>query len=432
MLRGWRSLFLIACLLCLPRAAAAQGHMLHGIGPVNSSMGGAGVALPYESLGALTFNPALIGEAKGNQVTFATEFFRDGLRIGQQVGSVSTTTNPTLQLGVIPAFGWMMRHPEKKVALGFGLIGVAGFRTDYPVEPAGLLLVPQPDGFGRIYTDYTLTKIPVAVAIQATPKLTIGGSFNLYRGTLAIQPLPVVTPDLGPSGETYLPAANNVIARWGASGQFGFVYKASAMVSLGASYQTYQKFQEYQWNSTNSNPESAQFGYPRTLTFRFDGPAAFTFGAALYPSAKTAVAIDGQFTKYDNVEGLGGPGGVDVANHRLVGIGWRNIWSFKAGLRHQVNDTLVIRAGYNFSQTPIRADIVETSMGTPATFQNHICGGVGIKMFPFLTADAGFYVVPRQHVKGPILSLQTGTVPGSELDMSNSITSFQVGFNFGF
>jgi hypothetical protein len=35
-------------------------------------------------------------------------------------------------------------------------------------------------------------------------------------------------------------------------------------------------------------------------------------------------------------------------------------------------------------------------------------------------------------VKGPLLSLQTGTVADSELDMSNSIKSAQIGLNFRF
>ena len=415
-----------------PQAGWAQGHTLHGVGPVNSSMGGAGVALLNESIGALTVNPALIADVSGNQISFATEFFKDGLRVESRVGSLRGSTDPTLQTGVIPAFGWIMRKPDGKLAIGFGLLGVAGFRTDYPQDSSNILLLPQPAGFGRIYTDYTLTKIPVAFAYQATPKLAVGGSLNLYRGTLAIMPLPVVAPDPSPSGTTFLPAAGNVVARFGASAQFGFLYKASDMVSVGASYNTYQKFEEYRWNSIVVNPETPAYGTHRQLNFRFDGPGTLTFGVGLKPNPKTMVALDGQWMKFDNVEGLGGPGGVDVVNHRLVGIGWRNIWTFKAGVQYQATEKLVVRGGYNHSQTPIRSEIAETSMGTPATFQKHFTGGLGMQVFPKITADLGFYIVPREHVRGPLLSLQTGVVPDSEIDMSNSIKSVQIAFNFRF
>src|SRR5262245_3382297 len=129
----WMRLVLSGLLLSIliPATAAAQGHMLHGVGPVNSAMGGAGTAVTNESLGALMFNPALIAGARGNQISFTSEFFKDGIKIRTTLGSglVAGDTHPSKQLGVIPAFGWMVRDPSKKMALGFGLLGIAGFRT---------------------------------------------------------------------------------------------------------------------------------------------------------------------------------------------------------------------------------------------------------------------------------------------------------------
>ena len=422
----------VVCLACVPTAGYAQGHMLHGVGAVNSSMGGAGVALPIESLGALAFNPALIMAGEGNQVSFSTEFFKDGLQVDTRVGTLRQQIRPLLQVGVVPAFGWTMRAPNGRVALGFGLLGVAGFRTDYPQDNANVLMLVQPAGFGRVATDYQLTKIPIALAFQVSPRLSIGASFNLYRGTLVIIPLPVTTPDYDSAGQPYLPWAANPVSRFGTGGQFGFTYKASDSVEVGASYQTYAKFKRYEWSATNNNPTSPQFGLARTIGIQWDAPSMVTFGIGIHLTSRTQVAVDGQMTKYDNVEGLGGPGGVDTVNKKLVGVGWRNIWSFKAGVQHQVSDKLVMRAGFNYSQTPIRAEIVETSMGTPATFQKHFTLGMGMQLAPHVSADAGFYIVPREHIRGPILSLQTGTVPNSELDMSNRITSFQMALNFRF
>src|SRR5512141_2781608 len=118
-------LVLVGCLTLLPVSAWAQGAMLHGIGPINSAMGGAGVALPIESLGALTFNPALLAGAEGNQLSFATEFLRERILIDTTLGSRNGTITADSQIGVLPAFGWMLRDPKKKLALGFGLIGIS-------------------------------------------------------------------------------------------------------------------------------------------------------------------------------------------------------------------------------------------------------------------------------------------------------------------
>ena len=422
---------LICGLSFLPVSARAQGHLLHGIGPVNSSMGGAGVALEVEAVGALHENPALIVKTKGNQISFASEFFKDGLRVGSRVGVREASTDATVQLGVIPAFGWIAHDPKGKMGMGFGLLGVAGFRTDYPQDSGNVLLLPQPDGFGRIYTDLVVTKIPVAFAFQVSPKLAVGASANIYRGALAISPLPVAQPDLV-SGIGILPSAGNQVSSWGFGVQLGLLYDISPMASFGASVTTPQKFQQYKWNSSNANPLSAAYGSARDLTFNLDGPATFTFGIGLNPSSKMQVAIDARFVKYEGVAGIGEAGGVDTVNHKLIGIGWRNIWAGMIGIQYQPSQILAVRGGFNYAQTPIRDALTVTSMGTPATFQKHFTAGMSMMMNPNMGFDLGFYIVPRETVSGPVLSLYRGVIPDSQIDMSNKITSLQIALNFRF
>lgn len=433
MARSFRSLALIACLFCLPGSAWAQGHMLHGVGPVNSAMGGAGVALPNESIGALVFNPALIAASKGNQISFISEFFQDGIQIDTTLGIPPGQTftghvSAPSQLGVIPAFGWMSRNPEKKLAIGFGLLAIAGFGTDYPADQASILFAPAPNGFGRIYTDYRETKIPIAFAYQVNPKLAIGASLNLYLGEFAVAPLPYQFFDVDPSLNRYYPEAGKMRRAWAVAGQFGFYYEASPMVSIGASYTMPQNFQRYTWNSTIATPGSVDYGQPRTVSFDLDGPMIVAFGTGLKPSTKTSIAIDGMFTKYKGVHGFGGPGG--IVNGIVDPFGWRNIWTFKAGIQHVASEKLTVRAGYNYSQMPLRSEVVLSATGAPATFQHHFCGGVGIKMFPFLEADASVYFVPRQHIVGPYPDLDNNVI--GTIDESNKLTGFLIGLNFRF
>lgn len=417
-------------LLLVPVAAGAQGHMLHGIGPVNSAMGGAGTGLPNESLGALTYNPALIAAAEGNQISFATEFFKDGLRIDLTVGGRTGRTDPSLVVGVIPAFGWQLRAPNGKLALGFGLIGIAGFRTDYPQNTASILFEKQPDGFGRIYTDYNLTKIPVAFAYQVTPKLALGASLNVYRGLLAIAPLPHKVFDVSAvTGGRFYPEGGNMVPSWAIAGQFGLYYRASDMLSFGASLTTPQNFNDYEWNSYIADPTSPNFGLHRRLDFDLDGPLMVGFGVGLKPNPKLDIALDGHWTKYEGVAGFGSPGG--VVDRIVYPFGWRNIWTFKGGIQYRATEKFTIRGGYNHSQTPILEEKVLTGTGAPATFQKHFSGGFGLSMFPFLTAEAGFYIVPREHIIGPFLNLD-GVVPNSTMDTSNSIKSALIGLNFRF
>src|ERR1700687_6504315 len=59
-------------------AVAGNGHFLHGVGAVNDAMGGAGVALPHDPLGALNLNPALLTELDGSGLGFAAAYPKAG------------------------------------------------------------------------------------------------------------------------------------------------------------------------------------------------------------------------------------------------------------------------------------------------------------------------------------------------------------------
>lgn len=419
---------LILCFSIVPVSGWAQGHMLHGVGPVNSAMGGAGTALPNESLGALTYNPALIAGAEGNQISFATEFFKDEILIDTTVGALKGRTHATSQLTAIPAFGWMLRDPRGKLALGFGLIGLAGFGADYPTDSSSILFAPIPNGFGRIFTDYRETKIPAALAYQVNPKLAIGVSLNLYVGEFSVAPLPYKYFDVDAAGNRYYPEAGRMDRSWAFAPQVGFFYQASPKMSIGASVTAPQNFSPYKWNSTHANPAGVDYGQPQILEFDLDGPMIVSFGVGLKPGTKTKIAADGMFTKYKGVHGLGGPGG--IVNGAVDPFGWRNVWTVKAGVQHQVTEKITVRAGYNFSQMPLRSEVVLSATGAPATFQNHFTGGLGFRMFPFLEMEASVYYVPREHVVGPFPDLQNRVI--GTLDESNTLKSALIGMNFRF
>lgn len=424
---------LVVSLAWASASAFAQGHMLHGVGPINSSMGGAGTALPEDSIAALSLNPALITAVQGNQISFTSEFFKDGIKIlttlnGGFSGQATSGLDQSSTLHVVPAFGWMLRDPHKKLALGFGLIGLAGFGTDYPEDQQSILFAQPPQGFGRIFTDYRETKIPVAFGYQVNPKLAIGASLNVYFAEFAVAPLPYQVFDVDASGNRFYPEAGKLTPSWAVSGQFGFLYQATSKATIGASITAPQKFSQYVWNSTYADPGNPNFGQARKVSFNLDGPLIVSFGTGMKAAKKTELAIDGMFVKYTGVAGFGSPGG--IVNGIVYPFGWRNVWAFKAGVQHHATDKLTIRAGYSYSMTPLRSAVVLTATGAPATFQNHFCGGVGIKMFPFLEAEAGFYFVPREHVVGPFPDLNNNIL--GSLDESNKLTSALIGLNFHF
>ena len=83
----------LGLLLAAP-AIAGNGHFLHGIGAINSSMGGAGVSVATDPLSSVHGNPALIAHMRGTQSIISTEFFKPSLSMSTR-GTVPTPDGGT-------------------------------------------------------------------------------------------------------------------------------------------------------------------------------------------------------------------------------------------------------------------------------------------------------------------------------------------------
>ncbi|HEY0781944.1 MAG TPA: hypothetical protein VGE98_05770, partial [Thermoanaerobaculia bacterium] len=140
----------LSTVLAAVPASAGNGHFLHGIGAVNSSMGGAGVALPNDTLGALDLNPALLTELDGYTFEFGAEDARAQNSVASQVGPFSGKTRENGDNAVIPHFGWTHHEKGSRLAYGVGFLGLAGFGVDSPQDSTNPSLAPPPQGVGRV------------------------------------------------------------------------------------------------------------------------------------------------------------------------------------------------------------------------------------------------------------------------------------------
>lgn len=466
-------------------AWAGNGHMLHGFGPVNSSMAGAGAGLWVEPAGAVMFNPALLTQCEGTQVTIGTEFFEDDVTIevvlnergagtfqGRNVGDVGITKPPN-EIGVLPTIGWAMHKPGSKWSVGFGLVAVAGFRTDFPENFDSILFAnPRDGGFGRIFTDYRVTRIPFAFGYQATDKLALGFSLNAYLGQLAIAPLPFIIfdpgvladPNVGPAnppgtgspqGTRFYAEGANLVTETAFAVQAGFLYTVSPTFSIGGSYTSEQDYDNYTWVSTFASPDLENFGENRPLDYDLDGPWNATVGVGYKPNPKTDVAFDVMYIEYAGVSGFGSPGGVvyDPATQgpapwipgvdpepdpgvtpgiggNVFPFGWNDVWVYKVGVQYRANPTWTLRAGFNYSSNPIRGEVVLSATGAPAMFREHYTAGVGYQVTPQFRLDASFYIVPEESATGPYPNLFNQSL--GTITTSNGLTGALVGFNWTF
>jgi long-chain fatty acid transport protein len=304
------------------------------------------------------------------------------------------------------------------------------------------LTAPPPFSFGRVATDLAITKIPIAFAWQATPKLSLGASLNVYQGSLVIQPLPVVVPDCQPSTNPqnplscYRPGTSGSVASYTAAPQLGLFYQLNPVWSLGLSYTFKQNFPSYEWNSSHANPnipttQPNGFGQPRKISIDIDGPPIASLGLGFRPSPSLKVALDVRWVGYSNTAGIGGSGGIN-SQLQLVSIGWKDIWIGMLGAELQASPKVRLRAGLNFNQSPIDSKLTLNSSGTPSVFEQHYCIGASFAVTPKLDLDLGGYYTPENTKTGPIYGANNVVFPGSSITLRNSIRSGLAGFSFHF
>lgn len=430
-------LALIACLVAVPTSAAraTDGHFLHGIGAVNSAMGGAGVAAPQDVLTAFYLNPAGLMAFGGTRVDLGFEMFKPDRSVTSSAGPMSGTTRSASSFTPIPAFGFSTQLASDRVTIGLGAFGIGGFGVNYPADPTNPILAPRPFGFGQVFSSFQLLKIAPGAAFAVSKRLWIGAALNVDWASLMVDPFPAAAPagDPGPDGiprtrddrAFYSPAFAGDGA-FGVGGQVGVIYKAASNVSLGASYTSTQYFNDFQFNSSFANPNLPNFGTPRPLRFRLDVPAVYSAGASVMPTSSLTLSGDVRYITYENTEGF--KGGSFAADGSVPGFGWKNIGVAAFGAQLAATDRLMLRAGYNYSGNPIPDERTMINLPAPAIVQHHVALGAGFQATPVVGIHAGYYHAFRNTISGSLVT-PAGPIPGTSVSSTLSENSFLVQFS---
>ncbi len=425
-LRGARLLLAWVFLSALP-VAAGNGHFLHGVGAVNSSLGGAGVAFAADGLGAINLNPALLTAFEGSRVDFGVEFLTQDLSVESSVGPFSGSTNDDTDLAALPAFAWIWHPKGSRLAFGFGFLALAGFQTDYPQDSTNPVLLPQPLGFGRTLADYQFARIPLALAYQATDKLSVGASFSLGRAALDSSPFAGASPDCTSPVSCFYPAATPQDSALGFAVQVGLFFEPSEKLSFGVSYTTAHDFESFKWNSTVAHPDLPNFGENRSFEFTLDAPQRLTLGLGFAPAKDWNLALDVTWINYSDTEGFSG-GNLDPRTGAIDGLGWEDIVVIAGGVEHRRPGGLALRGGFNISESAVPEDLAFFNIQAPAIQENHLTVGLGIPTGP-VEVNLAYYHVFKADISGPFLS-PAGPVPGSRVTSEISIDSLLLSLSF--
>lgn len=430
------ALGLAALALCAPsRARATDGHFLHGVGAINSAMGGLGVAASSSLLGALYSNPAGLLSFRGTTTELGFEMFKAERTLESRAGDFNGSTTSGSQYVPIPAFGWSREVRSQRLVVGVGGLGIGGFGVDYHVDATNPILMSRPNGFGQIYSNFSLMKIIPGAAWQATPKLRLGAALNVDWASLAVDPMAIAAPAVDPGPDAtpgtaddraYYSRATDASGAFGIGGQLGLQYLTENGIALGLAYTTPQRFQTFEFGSVYENPNLSNYNTARTIRFAMDVPAVYAAGIAWVPAPALTVGVDAKYITYSRTRGFSKSG--FAPDGAVRGFGWKDIWSVATGFELWPNDHVAFRAGYNYSANPIPEALTMFNAPAPAIVRNHVTLGAGYK-FGDLGVDVAWYRAFRNSITGPMQTM-SGAAPGTSVTSTLSESSVLMGFTY--
>jgi long-chain fatty acid transport protein len=325
----------------------------------------------------------------------------------------------------MPALAMVWGKEGSKHTFGASAFGISGFGVTFPESMTNPINMPQPNGFGRIESDYILLQIGATWAYELSDTFSIGVEPTFNYSTLELAP----NPTANPNGSGY-PTTDKATAT-GFGAQFGLFFDSGSGFKAGASYKTTQKFSEFEFENTYLDNSTAK------NNFQMDYPAILSLGLG-YSNSAIDLALDYRMVDYENTDGFSETGWTPTAS--VAGFGWENISILSAGIQYKGVEKLPLRLGYTYSSNPIPEDVVFFNIPATAIIKNAFQLGFSYEANANWRLDAVYhYGASGDATKGQVLNPMfigagnpLGAIPGSEVsyDMTTSMIQFGVSYKF--
>lgn len=416
------ALLLISFFYPLHKGFATNGYLVHGVGAVNESLGGAGVGgNAQDVLGSLYRNPANGLVFDGTKGAFGFGLVFPEVTLKSSVAALGMSGSSDSKVDMIPAlsFGKVYRDKDASRAYYFALIPEAGLKLKLEESLTNPLLLPQADkpnnpfgglfgGFGEIETELELVRFPLGAAYQLNPKLRGGFSVAPSVQRMKFSPAAFADPDdaNGNAIPSY-PKVEDFDTVLGLGFQAGLGYRVNEACEIGFTLTTPTWMEKQEWDVKD------EVGNKRKVSFRLNRPPSVRLGGNYQVTEKTMVLMDAEWINYSDTAGFDKTGISPTG--ALLGLGWDDVWVLAMGLQHKVNNALVLRSGYNYCTNPIEEENTFFNVGSALHIQEHWSCGGSYRVSNNTFLDFGYTHAPESSQKGPFYTAD-GPVPGTEVE----------------
>ena len=363
-----RATVLAAVLATGSTAWATDGYFPHGFGMKSKGMGGAAVAVTDNAFAGIN-NPAASVWA-GNRAEVGVDIFmpkRSAARSANLGGPLDGDIQSDGSAFAVPEFAYNKKIDDR-MSWGLTVYGNGGMNTEYSggnvtclTGPGNLLC-----GQGKLGVDLMQLIIAPTFAYKIDTQHSVGVSpllvMQQFKATgldafAGFSMAPTKVSDTGTDRST------------GVGVRLGYLGQLSDTLKFGATYSPKIKMGKFDKYSGLFAGEGS-----------FDIPENFALGINVQVTPAVSVAADYSRINYSGVPAIGNPMSNLMAGNQMgsangPGFGWSDVNVLKLGVQWQATSTMVLRAGYNQSTNPVKAENVTFNILAPGVITQHYTFG---------------------------------------------------------
>lgn len=410
--------------------AQGAGFLIYEHGAAAMAMGGAFVGLANDA-SAIFHNPAGIAFLKGTHIYGGTTLITSAasLNLANWPDPTYQTVDQEKQLFYPPTF-YITHQVNDKITAGFGFFTPYGLGVKWPKD--------YPLRYISVTSEMKTFFFNPTIAIKATENLSLGAGAFYVHSTLSFELAEMLVFSMMPF------IAFDVPASLEASGN-GFGFNAGALYkgegySVGVNFRSGFKIKY----DGDLNLDLSQIPLSPIASLAGTGSTEFTFphmggiGVAFNLTEDFLLTADIHYifwSSYDEftvevdvpgIEAIYPPGIAD----KEVEENWKDSFVVRGGFQYQVSDSLALRAGALYDQTPQPVETMDSIL--PDANRWALTGGVGYKSGGF-KLDVAFQFEPFTDRTSPNRDIPIYQVGPLNLgEGTYSTTAYLIGISLGY
>ncbi|MCI0535732.1 MAG: outer membrane protein transport protein [Verrucomicrobiales bacterium] len=431
-------------LVSLLAPAYANGLYRNGIGARSMALGGADVAWAEGPLGALGANPATLGLLENPALDIGV--------IGVvPEGTFQNSTNPDSSLrdsvGALPDFAFGTPLGKLPVGIGIGFDPEAALQGDWRfVDAPGGADGKTTFGLQNHNSEILLLRSALGVGAAVGSKVWIGGSVGLLYNENSLE-VPYVFQS-HPQLRGLKTLLNLEADGYGWNGHVGLLFRPTENWQFGVSYKSESTIQSHGDAFGNAAAQLTSLGGAFANVrpdFHYDAqvenvfPQTVSLGASwqAHPQWRGTLQIDWinwgdafvnlpiELTSGDNADLNSFLSSDSITD--VVPLRWRDQFVYRAGIEFAVTESLALRAGYCFGESPIPSEFVTPL--TAAIAEHTATVGLGYRRGRYHVDVAYQYDLPNRE-RVVVSGYQSGEYANSSVEVGLHWIGLTTGIRF--